>query len=55
MHAHSKLNQHNVPIQTRAQEEDKRDSKAKYFAIGMSTLGQKQTCAAHKPMSAKCQ
>ena len=23
--------------------------------IEMSALGQKQTCAAHKPMSAKCQ
>ena len=23
--------------------------------MGMSALGQKQTCAVHKPMSAKCQ
>ena len=25
------------------------------FGPPMSALGQKQTCAAHKPMSAKCQ
>jgi hypothetical protein len=25
------------------------------FEFAMSALGQKQTCAAHKPMSAKCQ
>jgi hypothetical protein len=33
-------------------------TRLRYFPLGqwsMSALGQKQTCATHKPMSAKCQ
>ena len=52
---HAASNIYSLALYDRAASENWHATGFKFWSIPMSALGQKQTCAAHKPMSAKCQ